>query len=177
MSVDDEQPADSSDDIALENLTVRAGDKVLLKSVNARLRSGLVTLIVGPSGAGKSMLGRILAGLLKRNEGEISYEGDVRIGRRKAKAGLVGVVFQQFALFDELTSRSNVDFARAHRQRRSGRDTVEDSGQNHGQNTGGENLIEDKKLLNELRVPHQRAHIATKRRSAATVGNRQSAGL
>ena len=111
------QPARVTADrgVSISGLTLRAGDKTLLDNVNARFQSGKITLIVGPSGAGKSLLLRIIAGLLKPIDGEVNYRGEVRIGDRKAKPGLAGVVFQQFALFDELSSRSNVDFARAHR--------------------------------------------------------------
>jgi ABC-type transporter Mla maintaining outer membrane lipid asymmetry ATPase subunit MlaF/ABC-type transporter Mla maintaining outer membrane lipid asymmetry permease subunit MlaE len=108
--------------VELSELTVRAGERVLLENASARFEPGTVTLIVGPSGVGKSVLLRILAGLIGRSQGEIEVSGSVTFGGREVLAArgprMAGVVFQNFALFDELSPTDNVRFARAHRVRR-----------------------------------------------------------
>ncbi len=107
--------------LTIDRLTVRAAGRVLLSAAEAEFLPGQVTLIVGPSGAGKSILLRTLAGLLGREQGEISISGSVRfddietLGKRSRPP--VGVVFQSFALFDELSPLENVRFAQAHRPR------------------------------------------------------------
>ena len=78
-----------------------------------------ITVIVGASGAGKSVLLRTIAGLIDRNDPSIHWTGHVRLGINEQRSGefdngRVGVVFQQFALFDELTPAENIQFAIDH---------------------------------------------------------------
>ena len=109
--------------IELREFSVRAGDRVLLEKVDARFDAGKITLVIGPSGAGKSVLMRVLAGL---DDGdEISSSGDLNWkvdGHDNSMTKpRVGVVFQHFAIFDELSPRENVRFAADHRSSRSKR--------------------------------------------------------
>ncbi len=105
--------------VKIEQLTVRAAGRVLLNDTSAVFEPDRVTLIVGPSGAGKSVLLRILAGLVGSHRGEIEVAGSVRFNGqevlRTRRRPPVGVVFQSFALFDELSPLENVRFAQAHR--------------------------------------------------------------
>lgn len=99
--------------IELSNISVTAGTQELIRDVNADFRHGEITLIVGPSGVGKSILLRIMAGLLNQSSEGIQWNGEVKVDGEKASAGRAGVVFQSFALFDELTPMGNMEFAHA----------------------------------------------------------------
>lgn len=128
-------------DIVVRNLTVQAGARILLQHTSARFAAGKVTLIVGRSGVGKSTLLKVIAGLLDDRDEGIRVSGEVclceRDGKATSKQHSVGVVFQDFALFDELTPLQNVRLARAHCPHC----------------VDGEGLLEPVRLLEELGVP------------------------
>ncbi len=107
--------------IAIENLTVRVAGRTLLEGTDAEFPGGRVTLVVGASGAGKTVLMRILAGLLRASDPAVEITGTVRVGSHAValtggprEASPVGIVFQNFALFDELSAEENVRFALDH---------------------------------------------------------------
>jgi ABC-type multidrug transport system ATPase subunit/ABC-type transporter Mla maintaining outer membrane lipid asymmetry permease subunit MlaE len=120
--------------IRLRNIQIRAGSRTLLSHANADFRSGDITLIVGPSGVGKSILLRMIAGIIGDASEGIRVSGEVWIGDQQARCGDAGVVFQSFALFDELSPTGNLQFAQA---------------------SGGKNarLVSIHELLDQLRVP------------------------
>ena len=99
--------------IEIRDLTLTAGDRVLLDAVNADFLNGEITLVVGPSGVGKSLLMKIVAGIVESAEKGVRYSGDIQVAGKPTAAGEVGFVFQSFALFDEWSPRSNVEFARS----------------------------------------------------------------
>lgn len=61
--------------LTADNLVFRAGGRVLIDRVSVSFEPGQLHLIVGPNGAGKSTLIRLLARLLRPDEGEIRYDG------------------------------------------------------------------------------------------------------
>ena len=78
-------------------------------------RAGELTAIVGPSGAGKTTLVRLVAGLDMPDHGVISLNGetwtdtDARRFIPPHKRG-IGLVFQEFPLFPNMTVRQNIGF-------------------------------------------------------------------
>ena len=116
--------------LSLQNVHVRAGDHVLLEDTTVTIPGGKITVIVGGSGAGKSVLLRTLAGLLPRHGEVIKWDGKISLspGTNDPSSEVkdesvnlsrrVGIVFQQFALFDELSPTANVQFAIDHRSDR-----------------------------------------------------------
>jgi len=84
--------------------------------VRLKVDKGELLAITGPSGAGKTTLLRMLAGLLHPREGRIvSGEAiwlDTRAGiRRKPQEREAGMVFQDYALFPNMTVQENLAFA------------------------------------------------------------------
>ncbi len=112
--------------LSLKRLSVtqpRGG--VLLDDCSLDLKSGETVLLVGLVGSGKSTLLRVLAGLVRSGRsgwtvsGELAVEGKTfDLARESCAAG--ALVFQDHALFDDLTVRENLDLSISHAARRSG---------------------------------------------------------
>lgn len=81
----------------------------VLKDIDVTINDGSFTCILGPSGSGKTTLLMILAGLERATKGEIFYHGenltDLALEKRR-----VGIVFQHYALFPNLTVKENILF-------------------------------------------------------------------
>ena len=126
MSGNESEPEDSEAHrrpLRLSGVNVTAGDRTLLQDTTVTIPGGKITIIVGGSGAGKSVLLRVLAGLLPRDGQAINWNGNIDLGETDSGDSLspqkrVGIVFQQFALFDELSPIANVQFAIDHRSDR-----------------------------------------------------------
>jgi ABC-type polar amino acid transport system ATPase subunit len=84
------------------NVTKRYDDLEVLRGVTFEIESGQVKAIIGPSGSGKSTLLRCLA-LLEEPDG-----GAVTLGDASPAPGEVGMVFQRFNLFQNMTALENV---------------------------------------------------------------------
>ena len=90
-------------------------------NVSFRTAPGEFIVLYGPSGSGKTSLLRMIAGLLKPDNGIIRKEGiepwfDSTAGiHTKAKDRNVGIVFQDYALFPNMSVEQNLKYA-AHRQ-------------------------------------------------------------
>ena len=93
--------------LSLEQVTLVAGRRTLLRDVTVDLPAGGIVLIVGVSGSGKSQLLRALAGLPSDDPDNVRLSGQITIDgdpvTRAAAGRRIGIVFQGFALFDELS--------------------------------------------------------------------------
>ena len=79
----------------------------VLQGVSFALKKGEIAIFLGDSGAGKSTLLRILSGLETLDEGECFLDGYPV----KAKNSLIGLVFQQYHLFEHLNMEENITLA------------------------------------------------------------------
>ena len=98
--------------IELKGIRKSFGDKVVLDGADLVIYPGDSLSILGPSGTGKSTILRIMAGLLKPDEGEIYIKGERWEGSEDeiSRPIRMSMVFQQAALFDSLTVSENVGF-------------------------------------------------------------------
>ncbi len=98
--------------IQIRGLDVGFGDKLILNGLDLDILRGEVLGFVGPSGAGKSVLTRAILGLLPKRAGAISVGGrDLSKMPQSERAEVEarwGVLFQQGALFSNLTVKQNI---------------------------------------------------------------------
>lgn len=100
--------------IKVVNLYKNFGDLQVLKGINEEIKKGEVVVIIGPSGSGKSTLLRCLNLLETPSDGDIIYEGKSIIDKNNDINKLrkrMGMVFQQFNLFPNLTILENITIA------------------------------------------------------------------
>ncbi len=82
----------------------------VLKEISFEVKNGEFLSILGPSGCGKTTLLRILIGLLELDTGRILKDG-VDITHTSADQRGMGIVFQNYALFENMTVFKNVEYA------------------------------------------------------------------
>ena len=100
--------------IDVKNLKKSFGDVHVLKGITTHVNKGECICIIGPSGSGKSTFLRCLNLLEKPEEGEIIIDGqeilDPKLNVDKFREN-VGMVFQHFNLFNNLTIMNNITLA------------------------------------------------------------------
>ena len=100
--------------IAVEHLTKRFGKNLVLDDISETIEQGEKVVIIGPSGSGKSTFLRCMNVLATPTSGTSSFEGTV-INDRKTDINAIrrqmGMVFQHFNLFPNMTIRKNITLA------------------------------------------------------------------
>ena len=95
----------------IQGLKKNFGEVEVLKGIDLKIEKGEVVVVIGPSGSGKSTFIRCLNLLEEPTAGRIFFEG-VDICSKDTQANLhrekVGMVFQQFNLFNNLSVLDNV---------------------------------------------------------------------
>ena len=95
--------------ITLEELTKQFDSTTAVDAVSLTIDDGEVLGIVGPSGCGKTTTLRLIAGFETATQGTIRYD-DEGMTHVPPENRNVGLVFQGYALFDNMTVRQNVTF-------------------------------------------------------------------
>ncbi len=95
--------------VRLENINFGYSKELILKDFNLEIPKGKLLGLLGSSGSGKSTTLSLIAGFNKPNVGKI-YIGDEEVSKKKIEQREVGVVFQNYALFPNLTVYQNVAF-------------------------------------------------------------------
>lgn len=101
--------------LRVEHLSVALGGRPILRDVSLDVDRGQLKVLIGPSGAGKSTLLQCINHLILPDAGTVSLEGRAVDAHRKADLYAfrqqVGMIFQEFNLFDHLDALSNVSIA------------------------------------------------------------------
>ena len=95
--------------ITFKNINKSFGSLHVLKGINLEVEKGELLTLLGPSGCGKSTPLRCLAGLEEVQEGQIFLE-DQDITNLDARLRQIGMVFQQYSLFPNMTVEQNLAF-------------------------------------------------------------------
>lgn len=100
--------------LRVENLSKSYGDLAVLKNISFDVMQGEKKVFVGPSGTGKSTLLRCINQLTEPDSGSVYLNGEEVTNSGKRINGYrqkMGMVFQNFNLFDHLTAVRNVELA------------------------------------------------------------------
>lgn len=101
--------------LRVENICVTLGGKKILDDVSLNVNKGELKVLIGPSGAGKSTFLQSINHLIPHDSGDIWLEGNKVDLAQKAEMYTyrqkVGMIFQDFNLFDHLRAVDNVSIA------------------------------------------------------------------
>ncbi len=96
--------------VEISNLKKSYGSVAVMHGVDVPIKDGEFVILVGPSGCGKSTLLRMIAGLESVTSGEISIDGR-RVNELEPKDRDIAMVFQNYALYPQMTVAQNMGFA------------------------------------------------------------------
>ena len=96
--------------LIVKDLNKKFDGKDALCDISFEAQGGEFLSILGPSGCGKTTLLRILIGLVRADSGSITLDG-VDITNASPDKREMGIVFQNYALFENMTVRKNVEYA------------------------------------------------------------------
>jgi ABC-type polar amino acid transport system ATPase subunit len=90
--------------LKINNISKQLGKKKILDAISFTVQPGEIAFLLGPSGVGKSTLLRLLNNLETLDSGTIDLNG------HPLRSAEVGMVFQQFNLFENMTVEGNITF-------------------------------------------------------------------
>ena len=101
--------------LEVKNISKTLGGKLILDNVSLSLKKGDLKVLIGPSGGGKSTLLQCIHYLIQPDSGDVLLEGRsaAEMSRHNIRAFRqeIGMIFQDFNLFDHLTAENNVAVA------------------------------------------------------------------
>lgn len=98
------------DKLVIDNLSKTFGQAGVLRGVSFTVQEGEFLSILGPSGCGKTTILRILIGLETPDSGTILKDG-IDITKLPSAQRKMGIVFQNYALFENMSVLRNVEYA------------------------------------------------------------------
>ena len=100
--------------VKVENVSKMYGKNLVLENINTEINKGDIIAIIGPSGCGKSTFIRMLNMLEEPSKGDIYVDGidlcDKKVDINKMRQR-IGMVFQHFNLFPNMTIKENITLA------------------------------------------------------------------
>ena len=96
--------------LALDDVTMRFGGVVALRSAKFDVRAGEIFALIGPNGAGKTTVFNVVTGVFRPTEGQVLFNGSRIDGMKRFKVTKAGVArtFQNIRLFHNMTALENV---------------------------------------------------------------------
>ncbi len=101
--------------ISIKNAVKRYGQNTVIPDLSLEIKNGELFTLLGPSGCGKTTLLRMIAGF-NSIEGGHFYFNDVEINDMDPGKRNIGMVFQNYAIFPNMTVRKNVEFGLKNRK-------------------------------------------------------------
>jgi len=95
--------------VSIRDLSLNFGSVKVLEHLNIEIAQGEFIVLLGPSGCGKSTLLNCIAGLLDVSEGQI-FIGGKNVTWLEPKDRGIGMVFQSYALYPQMTVERNLSF-------------------------------------------------------------------
>ncbi len=95
--------------IQLKNVTFSYDDKKVIENLNLNIADGQITSLLGQSGSGKTTILRLLSGFIQPQSGEI-YIGNKNITTIPPEKRNFGMIFQNYALFQNMNVRENIEY-------------------------------------------------------------------
>jgi len=96
--------------VRVEAVSLAFGSTAAVQEVSLSARQGTICGLVGSDGAGKSTLLRMIATMIRPDQGRITVDGiDVVADKPKVKP-LIGYMPQRFGLYQDLSVEENIDF-------------------------------------------------------------------
>ena len=95
--------------VILEKVSKQYGKTSALSDFSLEIPEGLLVTLLGPSGCGKTTALKILAGLIRANSGKVYFDS-IDVTNLPSAARDIGMVFQAYSLFPNMTARKNVEF-------------------------------------------------------------------
>ena len=100
----------NSPKLIIDNINKKFGTKSVLEDISFEIKAGEFISLLGSSGCGKTTLLRIIMGIEKPDIGSVIKDG-VDITNFKPSDRGMGIVFQNYALFPNMTVYENIEFA------------------------------------------------------------------
>nr|CRY93959.1 hypothetical protein [uncultured prokaryote] len=102
-------------DIRIKNAVKRYGENTVIKDLSVEIKEGEFFTLLGPSGCGKTTLLRMIAGF-NSIEGGAFFFGERRVNDMDPAKRNIGMVFQNYAIFPNMTVKDNVAFGLKNRK-------------------------------------------------------------
>jgi iron(III) transport system ATP-binding protein len=100
--------------IAIENITLRYGGRLVIDGISLTVKSGEVLALLGPSGSGKTSVLRVILGFATPQTGSVRLDGEVASDAGRLvlppEERRLAVVFQDLALWPHLSVSGNLAF-------------------------------------------------------------------
>lgn len=111
--------------IKIENALKKYGENIVIPDLSVQIRNGEFFTLLGPSGCGKTTLLRMIAGFNTIEGGNFYFDEDIINDLDPGKRN-IGMVFQNYAIFPNMSVRKNVAFGLKNRKEKLDPDKIQE---------------------------------------------------